>query len=127
MLLHGNHFQHHINRRENDMARLVDIDNDKFWDILFDEACVEGNQAKRIEKELDKIANDGWIPCSERLPELRKDCLVTVKYSGFLGMYGTWVKVGHMESENDWFGDCIGGEVVAWQPLPAPYKPKGEK
>lgn len=35
--------------------RLVDIDDERFWDILFDEACVEGSQAKRIEVGLDKI------------------------------------------------------------------------
>jgi hypothetical protein len=35
--------------------RLVDIDDEKFWDVLFDEACVEGEQARRIENELNKI------------------------------------------------------------------------
>ena len=38
------------------MAELIDISNDKFWDILFDEACVEGQQAKRIEKALKAIS-----------------------------------------------------------------------
>ena len=38
------------------MAEWIDISNDKFWDILFDEACVEGKQAERIEKELKQIA-----------------------------------------------------------------------
>ena len=38
------------------MAELIDISNEKFWDILFDEACVEGQQAKRIENELKQIA-----------------------------------------------------------------------
>lgn len=68
--------------------------------------------------------NDGWIPVEERLPEKRTSCLVTVKYNGFMGMYGTWIKTGHLESDNDWWGDCMGGEVIAWQPLPEPYKPK---
>ena len=70
--------------------------------------------------------NNGWIPCSEKLPELRKDVLVTVKYTGFMGMHGYWIKTGHMEAENDWWGDCAGGEVIAWQPLPEPYQQKGE-
>ena len=63
-----------------------------------------------------------WIPCSERLPEIREDVLATVKYSGFMGMYGTWIKTGHLENDNDWFGDCIGGKVIAWMPLPEPYR-----
>lgn len=35
--------------------RLVDVDDERFWDILFDEACVEGRQAERIGKELGNI------------------------------------------------------------------------
>lgn len=38
------------------MAELIDISNEKFWDILFDEACVEGQQAKRIDTALKQIA-----------------------------------------------------------------------
>lgn len=37
------------------MSRLIDIDDEKFWDVLFDEACVEGKQAERIKNELEKI------------------------------------------------------------------------
>ena len=33
-----------------------------------------------------------WIPVSERLPEKHKDVITTVKYNGFLGMYGTWLR-----------------------------------
>ena len=60
------------------MSRLVDIDNEKFWDILFDEACVEGKQAERIDKELNKIIvankhNNGWTSCSEELPPQPKE------------------------------------------------------
>ena len=84
------------------------------------------NEAIEIVKQEAEQYNNGWIPCSEKLPELRKDVLVTVKYTGFMGMHGYWIKTGHMESENDWWGDCAGGEVIAWQPLPEPYRSKGE-
>ena len=80
------------------------------------------NKAIEIVKQEAEKYNNGWIPCSEKLPELRQDVLVTVKYTGFMGMHGYWIKTGHMESENDWWGDCSGGEVIAWQPLPKPYK-----
>ena len=81
--------------------------------------------SKKIVQEVAEEYHGGWIACSEKLPELRKDVLVTVKYTGFMGMHGYWIKTGHMEAENDWWGDCAGGEVIAWQPLPKPFQ-KGD-
>ena len=86
--------------------------------------CVVENAIEIVKQEAEQY-NNGWIPCNEKIPELRKDVLVTVKYTGFMGMHGYWIKTGHMEAENDWWGDCAGGEVIAWQPLPQPYT-KGE-
>ena len=80
------------------------------------------DNAKEIVQEVAEEYKGGWIACSEKLPELRQDVLVTVKYTGFMGMHGYWIKTGHMEAENDWWGDCAGGEVIAWQPLPEPFK-----
>ena len=83
--------------------------------------CVVDDAIEIVKQEAEQC-NNGWIPCSEKLPELRKDVLVTVKYTGFMGMYGYWIRTGHMEAEKDWWGDCAGGEVIAWQPLPEPFK-----
>ena len=83
------------------------------------------NEAIEIVKQEAEKYKDGWISCSEKLPELRQDVLVTVKYTGFMGMHGYWIKTGHMEAENNWWGDCAGGEVIAWQPLPKPFQ-KGD-
>ena len=80
------------------------------------------NEAIEIVKQEAEKYNNGWMSCSEKLPEVRQDVLVTVKYTGFMGMHGYWIKTGHMEAENDWWGDCAGGEVIAWQPLPEPFK-----
>ena len=70
--------------------------------------------------------NQGWIPCSERLPKPGKRYLVTAvwrnkdfeKHSVYDFVYG---------SDGVWHGDnyevveyC---EVIAWQPLLEPYKP----
>lgn len=71
--------------------------------------------------EQDEKAN-GWIPVSERLPEKNKDVITTVKYSGFMGMYGRWLKTAFIDGYGEWNGECIGGEVIAWMPLPEPYK-----
>lgn len=35
--------------------RMVDIDDERFWDILFEEACVEGQQAEKIMNALKEI------------------------------------------------------------------------
>ena len=92
----------------------------------FDEAIeIVKQEAEKFGRDTN-VGSNGWIPCSEKLPEVRQDVLVTVKYTGFMGMHGYWIKTGHMEAENDWWGDCAGGEVIAWQPLPQPYQPKGE-
>lgn len=74
------------------------------------------NDFEQDEKE------NGWIPVSERLPEKNKDVIATVKYSGFMGMYGRWLKTSFIDDYGEWNGECIGGEVIAWMPLPEPYK-----
>lgn len=95
---------------------------------MFDKSDIEEKRVNTIKEMLEivqEVAEEykgGWIACSEKLPELRQDVLVTVKYKGFMGMHGYWIKTGHMEAENDWWGDCAGGDVIAWQPLPEPFK-----
>ena len=64
----------------------------------------------------------GWIPCSERLPEEDVEVLVYIKdcegnyYYDLTYFHIVWqTEIGGMYSS-----------VIAWQPLPEPYKPKGE-
>ena len=95
---------------------------------MFDKSDIEEKRVDTIKEMLEIVQevaeeyNGGWIACSEKLPELRQSVLVTVKYTGFMGMHGYWIKTGHMEAENDWWGDCAGDEVIAWKPLPEQYK-----
>ena len=51
-----------------------------------------------------------WIPCEERLPEVGMSVLVTSKNG-----YVYTSNIAHGEWE-------YGGEIVAWMPLPEPYK-----
>ena len=92
--------------------------------MMYEVADLVDDLIEIVKQEAEKY-NNGWIPCSEKLPDVRQDVLVTVKYTGFMGMHGYWIKTGHMEAENDWWGDCAGGEVIAWQPLPKPFQ-KGD-
>lgn len=83
-----------------------------------------------VKQEVEKY-NSGWIPVSERLPNEAYGCLVTVmdcepstqtEFENILPYF-----VGYDgETWNDADGEEIPFEVIAWQPLPAPYQPKGE-
>lgn len=68
--------------------------------------------------------NDGWIPCSERLPEAGKRYLVSTiwedrdfeksaVYDAIYGSDGLWHSYNY---------EPVSYKVIAWQPLPEPYK-----
>ena len=112
---------------EEKMSYFLTIANtgDEKLDCAYEQVGDALDKAIEIVKQEAEKYNNGWIPCSEKLPDVRQDVLVTVKYTGFMGMHGYWIKTGHMEAENDWWGDCAGGEAIAWQPLPKPFQ-KGD-
>ena len=57
-----------------------------------------------------------WIPCEERLPENRVYVLVTYRYEYGLIDHGiTW----YGEAEKKW---NTSREIIAWKPLPEPWK-----
>ena len=83
-------------------------------------------RAIRIVKELAEEYNNGWIPCSERLPEIdgcTSDTVLVCCSNGFQYM-AFWC------DDLQWrFCECgtakepiIWTEIIAWQSLPIPYK-----
>ena len=54
------------------MGRLIDVSDDRFWKILFDEACVEGQQADRINDELEEIIAYDVEAVVKELEELKQ-------------------------------------------------------
>lgn len=96
-----------------------------------------------IEQIKDDLEQDekenGWIPVSERLPEDEKEYLVTLEkvygtpeklygianYLKF-GDAGYWNENKYGYLEWDKYSDGHGGtkmyKVIAWMPLPEPYK-----
>lgn len=85
-------------------------------------------------KIIDEVAeeyNNGWIPCSKRLPEEAFGCLVVVEdtepmtgkdFETILPYFVCYDSGSWCDAE----GQEIPFEVIAWQPLPEPYQPKGE-
>ena len=82
--------------------------------------CIYCNTIK-IVNELAEEHNGGWIPCSERLPE--KDCYYLI--TSLKGrVYEAYYQDGFWLDPIEFYG--VYRSVTAWQPLPAPYNPKGE-
>ena len=62
-----------------------------------------------------------WIPVDERLPKDLEHVLVCLGQGNVL--------VGYYTKDFMWYtqyGAFVFNDVVAWMPLPNPYKPKGE-
>ena len=70
-----------------------------------------------------------WILCSERLPDEMEDVLVTQEYYDLdLEEYQVDVNTACLDSEGNWFSIFLEAgymedyNVIAWMPLPEPYK-----
>lgn len=79
---------------------------------------------------LEEKQNRRWIPVSERLPEEQKFYLVTIaKNTGGHDIEycfyecGKWLMIADGNSEENTCWEEEVKKVVAWMPLPEPYKP----
>lgn len=102
------------------------------------------DNAIEIVKQEAEQYNNGWIPCSERLPEERDWYLAVFEEvdTGFIGIpyIADYLMGSHTKftTEDGWIiRNCSDREdesveyykslrCVAWQPLPQPYQQKGE-
>ena len=98
------------------------------------------NSIEIVKQEAEQY-NNGWIPCSERLPEEYGDYLVAWKPL-YMSAEDIIKKVGRAvphfyeiveydpDDEALWIGSIEQAqgeyEIIAWQPLPQPYQPKGD-
>lgn len=79
-----------------------------------------------LKEEMEKAGNksNGWIPCSERLPENDKFVLVTYKRRDFVTnptkVNIGWIKYGCWHCYTELY--VRDTDVLAWMPLPEPYK-----
>lgn len=85
------------------------------------------DRCKKIVQEVAKEYNNGWIPCSERLPERRGYYLATwMSGNEVIGFMGEPIVERLYFKGKEWsVQNAAHRRVIAWQPLPAPYQ-KGE-
>ena len=80
------------------------------------------DDAKNIVQEVAEEYNGGWISCSEGLPEDDSICIVTVEYPN----NETVVDYGWFDRKSVcWFvgmQEFRTSNILAWQPLPEPFK-----
>lgn len=78
-------------------------------------------EIKEVINQVEQEHNNGWIACSERLPEVNNFVLVESEH-------GIWIvrliEYGNRKYFVDIYNDysCPIDSVLAWQPLPQPYK-----
>lgn len=91
----------------------------KAVEVLDDVIKIVNQLAEEYNQDSTKN-NQGWILCSERLPESKVDVLVWKDNMYSVAWYQELTK--HWLS-ND-FSANESKNVIAWQPLPEPYKPE---
>ena len=95
-----------------------------------------------VNQVAEEYSNDGWIPVSERLPEISDRYLCQIERTSYSYMDILYFsknleevdeydfmgkKCAGFYSYDSEYGHCEYEGVIAWQPLPEPYKQKGEK
>lgn len=83
------------------------------------------NKMLKIVNQLAGEHNNGWIPCSERLPDdfMSMEYLTTVK-GRFYSEINYYCVVNHKWYSNERTTKEV--NVIAWMPKPTVYQPKGE-
>ena len=72
-------------------------------------------------KDTNVPSNGGWIPVEERLPEEMTDVLCCFEDGTVQTLWQNWKNSGLGGYLDDNLNPI---KVIAWQPLPKPYKPE---
>lgn len=114
-------------KRLNEKSKWVAYGN-RDRDIGMTHKVVPFSDISDIVNELAEEHKGGWIPCSERLPEDCSDVICTTHLKGYavMNVVVLWYNAKlrkWMNCDDEVVDDNL--EVIAWQPLPEPYKEEG--
>lgn len=117
------------------ISRQVAIDEAEEWIETYSHGRGgqrERNLIKHVISGIKKLPSaQQWIPCSERLPEEEDYKPIADYYDGVVWYCTKSGEIGfgwYYTSTKKWANvyDCSPGEVVAWMPLPEPWKGEGK-
>ena len=112
-------------RAEKSEKKEMDAEHFEYAQMYKGERIAFGDAIEIVKQGAEKFGTDtnvgsnGWIPCSERLPDSSCDVIITTHslvngVGSYFGEDSGWIQ---------WYsGGGIAVDVVAWQPLPEPYK-----
>mgnify|MGYP001623459533 FL=1 len=100
---------------------IVKPPHDKLDQVANDTAEAFIEAYKECQEIIRKHMNDGWIPVEERLPEAEQEHVLACRRDGSIDTaryspYSDRWYVGSMCS--------VSLDVIAWRPLPEPYRPE---
>ena len=110
----------------------INPNNKRYYSDEYIKGWENGVKAQ-YEATIDAV--QGWIPCSERLPEIdetlhlcdqiSEEVLGTDTYGNIRHVYLT--KCGYLKPTFCTVEEGMSVDIVAWMPLPEPYEPKTER
>lgn len=78
-----------------------------------------------LDKLVEETKNKQWIPCSERMPEIGLDVLCFTESESMIIAQWGGDESSYIDQKAVWFprrGWCRKDYVLAWQPLPEPFR-----
>lgn len=97
----------------------------ELFEAVFENMCHRNSDdpfAKVLYEVLRILEETKWIPCSERLPKQGQEVICQCR--------ANIIKVLKLDADGDWYQDAdhcyMGGFVIAWMPLPEPYREDSE-